>query len=139
MGGSAMNDDLNQGTILLDVTSGLGGFEKDLLVRFGHPVRVCHGPDHGTLCPLLADKGCEDFESAHGVIFELDLDRPQHRAILRRYRDLARADVPIRAVVRPDQAERYAELLRDIEVLTHDPSVAELDGFASEVEAATRA
>ena len=54
------------------------------------------------------------------------------------YRDLARPDVPIRAVVAPDQASRYAEMLRDIEVVTHEPNVAELDGFASEVEAADR-
>jgi hypothetical protein len=133
-----MGNDVNEGTILLDVTSGAGGFDEELLGRLGHAVKVCHGPEQGTLCPLLAGKGCEEFESAHGVIFELDLDRPQHRAILRRYRDLARPDVPIRAVVRPDQAARYAEMLRDIEVVTHEPNVAELDGFASEVEAADR-
>ena len=133
-----MGNDVSEGTILLDVSSGVGGFEEDLLARFGHPVKVCHGPDHGTLCPLLAGKGSADFENAHGVIFELDLDRPQHRAILRRYRDIARPDVPIRVIVRPDQAERYAEILSDIEVLTHESTVAELDGFASEVEAADR-
>ena len=62
----------------------------------------------------------------------------QHRAILRRYRDLARPDVPIRAVIPAGQAERYAALLVDIELLTHDATVADLDGFASEVEAADR-
>jgi hypothetical protein len=126
------------GVILLDVASGTDTFDQDLLERLGHPVRMCHGPDHGTLCPLLAGRGCAEFESAHGVIFELDLDRPQHRAILRRYRELARPDVPIRAVILAGQAERYASLLRDIEVLTHESTVADLDGFASEVEAADR-
>ena len=133
-----MAGDANEGMILLDVTSGRGAFDEDLLGRFGHTVKVCHGPDHGALCPLLAGKGCEDFENAHGVLFELDLDRPQHRTILRRYRDLARPEVPIRAIVTSDQAARYADLLVDIEVLTHDPSVADLDGFASQVEAADR-
>ena len=135
-----MADDSNsgEGTILLDVTTGRGAFDEDLLQRLGHVVKVCHGPEHGSLCPLLAGKGCELFENAHGVLFELDLDRSQHRAILRRYRQLARADVPIRAIVTADQAERYADELVDIEVLTHDPSVADLDGFASEVEAADR-
>lgn len=132
-------DDTTQGTILLDVTSGGGQFDRSLLERFGHPVRVCHGPDHGKLCPLLADKGCEAFEHAHGVIFELDLDRPQHRAIVRRYRELARPDVPIRVIVTTDQAERFADELRDVEVLTHSPTAADLDGFACEVEAADRA
>jgi hypothetical protein len=127
-----------EGTILLDVTAGGGQFDRGLLERFGHPVRVCHGPDHGTLCPLLADKGCDAFENAHGVIFELDLDRPQHRAIVRRYRELARPDVPIRVVVTAEQAVRFAEELQDVEVLTHSPTAADLDGFASEVEAADR-
>ena len=133
-----MANDEGQGLILLDVSSGCGAFDADLLERLGHPVRVCHGPDHGTLCPLLAGRGCEEYESAHGVVFQLDLDRPQHRAILRRYRDLARPDLPIRAIIPADQAERYAALLDDIEVLTHDATVADLDGFASEVEAADR-
>jgi hypothetical protein len=137
-GGGDMAGDANEGMILLDVTSGRGAFDEDLLGRFGHTVKVCHGPDHGALCPLLAGKGCEDFENAHGVLFELDLDRPQHRTILRRYRDLARPEVPIRAIVTSDQAARYADLLVDIGVLTHDPSVADLDGFASQVEAADR-
>jgi hypothetical protein len=133
-----MADAVTDGVILLDVASGAGEFDRDLLARLGHPVRVCHGPDHGTLCPLLSGAGCTDFAEAHGVMFELDLDRPQHRAILRRYRDLARPDVPIRAIVSADQAERYAAMLGDIEVVTHQPTVAELDGFASEVEAADR-
>ena len=47
------------GTILLDVTPGPGEeFERSM------------------------------FESAHGVVFELDLDRPEHRAIVVRYRAL---------------------------------------------------
>jgi len=128
-----------EGMILLDVTAGSGEFDRDMLERFGHVVKVCHGPEHATLCPLLAGKGCEEFTQAHGVIFELDLDRPQHRAILRRYRALARADVPIRVVTSAEQATRYTEELRGIEVVTHDSTVADLDGFAAEVEASERA
>ena len=127
-----------EGMILLDVTAGSGEFDRDMLERFGHVVKVCHGPEHATLCPLLAGKGCEKFRQAHGVIFELDLDRPQHRAIVRRYRELARADVPIRVVTSGEQATRYAEELRGIEVVAHDLTVADLDGFAAEVEAVDR-
>ena len=133
-----MGDESMDGMILLDVTVGSGEFDRDMLERLGHVVKVCHGPDHATLCPLLAGKGCDAFTQAHGVIFELDLDRAQHRAILQRYRELARADVPIRCVTSADQATRYAEELRNIEVVTHDPTVADLDGFAAEVEAADR-
>lgn len=133
-----MVDDARDGMILLDVSAGTGEFDRELLERLGHPVKVCHGPEHATLCPLLAGKGCDEFDQAHGVIFELDLDRPQHRAIVRRYRELARTDVPIRVVASAEQAARYAEELRGIEVLTHDPTVADLDGFAAEVEAGDR-
>ena len=133
-----MAGDAIEGMILLDVTAATGEFDREMLERFGHPVKVCHGPDHATLCPLLSGKGCDDFAQAHGVIFELDLDRPQHRAIVRRYRELARTDVPIRVVASAEQAERYAEELRGIEVLTHPSTVADLDGFAAEVEAADR-
>ena len=127
-----------EGVILIDAMAGSDAFDSDMLERFGHPVRVCHGPDHGGLCPLLAGTGCEDFNDAHGILFELDLDRPQHRAILRRYRDIARPEVPIRVVTTAEQADRHAYMLEDIEVLTHSPTVSDLDGFAAEVEAADR-
>jgi hypothetical protein len=100
---------------------------------------VCHGPHPGELCPLLAGTGCEKFDAAHGIVFELDLDLAQHRAILERYRQLGGAELPIHVVVSPEQAEQYAALLEDIEVWTHAPTVADLDGFAAEVEAADRA
>ncbi len=124
--------------ILLDVPEGAGEVDRDFLERFGHPVRVCHGPHAGELCPLLKTGECEMVDSAHGIVFELDLDRPQHRAILERYQKVVRPDVPIRAVVRPEQAEQYADLLKGVEVWTHDPNVAELDAFAAEVDSAGR-
>lgn len=127
----------NEGVVLLDVSPGDNeSFDAEFLERLGHPALVCHGPDVGSLCPLLGGTGCPKYDAAHGIIFELDLDRPQHRAIVDRYRALARPDLPIRVVVRGDQAERYADLLGDIEVWTHEPNVADLDGFAAEVEAA---
>ena len=128
-----------EGVVLLDVSPGASEvFDADFLERLGHPVLVCHGPDIAAICPLLAGTGCPKFESAHGIVFELDLDRPQHRAIVDRYRTLAGPDLPIRVVVSPEQATRYADMLADIEVWTHLPTVADLDGFASEVEAADK-
>jgi hypothetical protein len=125
--------------ILIDVTPGAEGeFDRSFLERTGHEVVVCHGPDPSALCPLLAGAGCENVDGAHGIIFELDLDRPQHRAILQRYREVTRPDVPIRAVVRSGQRDRYGDLLAPFEVWEHEPTVAELDGFAAEVEAADR-
>jgi hypothetical protein len=128
-----------EGVVLLDVTPGEAeAFDVSFLERTGHPVLVCHGPQVDELCPLLGGHGCSKFETAHWIVFALDLDRPQHREILGRYRAMARPDLPIRAVVRPDQAERYHDLLTDIEVCTHEPTVVDLDGFAAEVEATDR-
>jgi hypothetical protein len=69
-------------------------------------------------------------------VFELDLDRPQHRAILSRYKDSLRSDVPIRVVVRPEQRTRYADVLKGLKVLDHVPVAGDLDGLAAEVAAA---
>jgi hypothetical protein len=127
-----------QGVVLLDVSPGAAGeFDRDSLERMGHPVIVCHGPAD-KLCPLLGGQGCHKFEQAHGVVFKLDLGRAQHRAILRRYQQLARDDMPIRVLVPPTVAEGNADLLAGVEVWTHEPTVADLDGFAAEVEAADR-
>ncbi len=127
------------GMILIDVAAGeAADFDQRFLERNGHKVVMCHGPDHGTLCPILTAAGCSAVEEAHGIVFVLDLDRPQHRAILDRYRDVVRPDVPITAVVRPGQRERYAEVLGRVELWEHDPTAADLDGFAAQVEAAER-
>ena len=124
--------------ILVDIMSDDEDFDRSFLERTGHPVMVCHGPAHATLCPLLTDTGCQMVDDAHGIMFVLDLERPQHRAILHRYREVTRPEVPIRAVVRPGQRDRFASTLEGIELWEHDPTVAELDGFAAEVEAADR-
>ena len=130
--------EVREGVVLLDVLAGDGEFDRSILERLGHPVVTCGGPEAMRLCPILGGEGCDKFEEAHGIVFELDLDRPQHRAIVRRYRELARPDLPIRVVVRPDQQQRYADLLADVQVWDHSPTVADLDGFAAQVEAADR-
>jgi hypothetical protein len=132
-------NDWHEGAVLLDVPPGAAGeFDRAALEGMGHPVRLCHGPSEGTRCPLLRGDGCRLFEQAHGVVFKLDLRVAEHRDIVQRYRALAGPDMPIRVLVSPADAERYGELLRDVEVWTHEPTVADLDGFAAEVEAADR-
>ena len=126
------------GLVLLDAPSCSDvKFDVSFLERNEHPVIVCRGPAVGQLCPLLGSTGCSKYEAAHGVVFELDLDRAQHRAILQRYRGL-NPDIPIRVVVPADQTERFGDVLSDVQMWDHDPTVAELDGFAAEVEAADR-
>lgn len=70
------------------------------------------------------------------MILQLDLDRPQHRVILKRFQKSLDKDVLTAAVIQPDQKERYADILAGMHVRTDEPSVAELDGFAALVEAA---
>jgi hypothetical protein len=128
----------HSGVILLDVPPGGDGeFDASFLERTGHPVVVCHGPADQP-CPLLGGQACPKYDAAHGIVFELDLELAQHRAIIERYRALGRPDLPIRVVVRPDQAERYRDTLAGVELWTREPTVADLDGFAARVEAADR-
>jgi len=129
----------DQGLILVDIPAGdAANFDRGFLERNGHPVVLCHGPDEGTLCPLLAGRGCDWVTDAHGIVFVLDLDVDQHRAILDRYCDVVRDEVPLRVVVKPGQKEKYAELLSRVEVWEHEPTAADLDGLAAEVEAVDR-
>ncbi len=121
--------------ILFDLPEGIPS-DADFLERLGHEVLVCHGPPAKTLCPILKGEGCSIVEAAHGIVFQLDLDRPQHRAILARYKEVVRDDVPIWVVARPDQAIRHSQLLAGLKVLSHSPVAGELDGLAAEVEAA---
>lgn len=124
------------GYILFDVPEGVEPADAEFLERLGHPVKVCHGPAPGKLCPILSGEGCPLASGAHGIVFELDLDRPQHRAILRRYVEVLRSDLPIRVAVRPGQEVQYQKLLRGLKVWSHEPVAGDLDGLVAEVEAA---
>ena len=127
-----------ESVVLLDIPTVGGEFARETLEKLEHPALVCHGPTWGELCPILRDGHCPLVGAAHGIVFALDLERPQHRAILKRYREVVGPDVPIRAVVRPEQVERYQDVLAEVEIWTHEPTVADLDGFAAEVEAVDR-
>jgi hypothetical protein len=124
--------------ILFDVPHGGEPVDRQFLEQLGHRVMVCPGPEEGTVCPILSGEGCELAEGAHGIVFELDLDKAQHRAILRRYKESLRSDVPIRVVVRPGQADKYSDVVKGLKVLDHEPVAGDLDALAAEVEAADR-
>lgn len=125
--------------MILDVTPGdHEGFERHLLEGMGHRVEVCHGPGGHGGCPLVENGSCELVEQAHGVVFKLDLDRPYHRTILEHYRAALGDDTPIAVAVHPGQEQRYAELLGDVYLWNHQPTAADLDGFAARVEAVDR-
>lgn len=122
---------------ILDVTPGdHEGFERHLLESMGHPVMVCHGPESDHTCPLIEQGSCDLVRAAHGVVFKLDLEREYHRQILAAYKRTLPDDVPIAVSLQPGQEETYAALLEGLYVWSHNPNVAELDGFAALVEAA---
>jgi len=128
--------ELPEGTVLLDVTdASYASFAKEFLERTGHEALVCHGPSEG-LCPLLAGAGCEKIDAAHGVVFQFDLDRPEHRTILARYQKILDPEIPIRVVVEHGQDRLYAELLAGTEVWAREPTAGDLDAFAAQVESA---
>jgi len=124
--------------ILVDSPDGQAVFDRDILERMGHGILACHGPDTGTICPILESGHCDLVDDAHGVIFQLDLDQANHRDILRRYVDELDPGIPLRVKVRQGQDERYADLLDGMEVWTEEPSVTDLDAFSSRVEAYER-
>lgn len=121
-------------TILVDAPEGVF-VDLGFLENLGHPVLLCHGPGDGA-CPIIETGHCTMAEQAHGIVFMLDLDQPEHREILARYRDLLRPDLPIAVVVSdPSQAITYAELLTGFRVWDHSPAAGDLDALAAEVEA----
>jgi hypothetical protein len=125
--------------VLLDVLPGVDSdFDESFLARNGLSVSVCSGPGDSESCPLVEGHGCRKFEEANGVVFALDLDRLEHRAVIERYQELARDGTPIRVVLSPEQADRYRDELKGVEVWTHEPTAAELDGFAARIEAVVR-
>lgn len=129
--------DVDAGAILIDVVDAASeAFEAEWLERAGHQVMVCHGPGEGR-CPLLVGSGCELVDSAHGIVFHLDLDNPKHRAILRKYQMVISPEVPISVVTTPELQLRFPDLLDGVRVLTHEPSAGELDAFSAEVTASS--
>lgn len=121
--------------VLFDIPIGEKPVDSEFLVRLGHPVETCHGPDGEHTCPLVEGKGCPLAENAHGVVFELDLERPEHQEILAKYKEGLREDIPIRVSVQPGQEQKFAPLLKGVKVWTHTPVAGDLDAFAAEVEA----
>ncbi len=126
--------------IHFDVPHGDAEQHAELMERLGHPATVCHGPAENEICPILKAEGeCPLINAAHGVVFEFNLDREHHRDILQRYLEVIDEDVPVRVIAEPAVAARYPELLRGVDVWTHEPTAGELDGFAALVEAADEA
>lgn len=107
-------------------------WEQDFITRLEDHVVGCRGPRGEGRCPILNGRHCSKIEEADGVLFQLDLDRDDHRSILTLYKETL--DVPIRVVCTLDQEERWHELLADVEVVAPPIGPSALDAFAAEVE-----
>jgi hypothetical protein len=129
---------MDAGSVILIDAPEDSPIDVSFLESLGHTVIMCHGPPHGTLCPILAGDECPKAGAAHGVIFQLDLDRPQHRAILAKYQEVLPDEVPIRVATTAASAHRHAALLAGVQVWIHEPAVGDLDGFAALVETVDR-
>ena len=107
-------------------------WEQDFIGRLEDHVIGCRGPRNEGGCPILRGDHCSKIRAADGVLFQLNLDRPDHRAILWRYKKLL--DVPIRVVCTKEQEEKWSLLLADVEVVNPPVGPAALDAFSAEVE-----
>ena len=107
-------------------------WEEDWLERQDVDVVRCGGPHAPGDCPLLEGKACGKIAKADGILFQLNLERPDHRQILKTYSEML--DIPIRAVVSEADRDQYRDLLTEVEVVTPPMGPAGLDAFAAEVE-----
>ena len=107
-------------------------WEQDFIGRLEDHISTCSGPHREGACPILNGKHCPLIHDADGILFQLDLDREDHREILALYQQ--ELDVPIRVVCTPEQRERWGPLLQGVEVMTRPVGPAALDAFAAEIE-----
>jgi hypothetical protein len=121
-------------SIILDVNPDPDAlqWEEDWLERQDVDVVRCGGPHTPGDCPLLEGKACGKIVKADGILFQLNLERSDHRQILKTYSETL--DIPVRAVVSEADRDRYRDLLAEVEVVTPPMGPAALDAFASEVE-----
>ena len=120
-------------TVLVDCRSELS-WETDLLRQRGHDVVYCPGSPLGASCPILGGDFCAKVAAASGVIFDLDLDRAEHRAILAKYRGLLGPEIPIRVLIREDQVAAYPELFEPVQMWIERPTPADVIEFAAALE-----
>jgi DNA-binding NtrC family response regulator len=84
----------------------------------GYSVTHCGGPDaiRGRVCPLVTGEPCPWVDAADVVVHDLDLDRPEHREILRTLRR-THPDTPIVLELPEATARQHACLLASCRVI----------------------
>jgi hypothetical protein len=92
--------------------SGVGFAMQELLKNAAFDVQYCGGPDRlrGHRCPLVTEGRCSLVEGADVVVHSLNLDRPDHAAVLQGIRDL-HPDTPVVVEVPTPVMEKHADLL----------------------------
>lgn len=103
--------------------------ETELFASLGVSASRCLGPNTSAGCPLLVGRACKTVDAATTILFQLDLDTPNHRLLLRAYRD--NPDRRIVAVVSPEERDRWAGELGGLELIVGPPRVSDLRGVAA--------
>jgi hypothetical protein len=84
----------------------------------GLTVSICGGPDAlpGRVCPLVGGKSCPMVDAADVVVHDLDLDKAEHRAVLRTLRRV-HSDTPVVLELPQSTARDHAVLLDGCHVI----------------------
>ena len=84
----------------------------------GFSVSMCGGPDAlpGRVCPLVGGTSCPMVDAADVVVHDLDLDRAEHRAVLRTLRRV-HAATPIVLELPQSTARDHAALVEGCHVI----------------------
>jgi len=90
----------------------VGYATQKLLIDEAFDVQYCGGPDllRRQRCPLVTEGRCALVDGADVVVHSLNLDRPDHAAVLRRMREL-HPDTPVVVEVPTPVLEKHADLL----------------------------
>lgn len=88
----------------------------------------CLGPDTSAACPLLAGEACPKAAGVDLILFQLDLSSPDHRKILRAYRDDHPAKVI--AVVSAQEQLWWGSELEGVELIVGPPRISDLGALA---------
>lgn len=117
---------------------GIGYSMERLLIERGYDVAVCEGPDcnQARRCPLVATGECDLAANADVIVHSLNLDRPDHAAVLQALRERCPGARIVVEIPTPSIA-RHQELLEGCSILRFPATRTTLNN-AVEVAVASR-
>lgn len=88
----------------------------EALIEAGLDPLVCGGPGAGHGCPVFDGAPCALIERADAVVYDLDLDRPDDRLVLRSL-VTEHEGLPIASERTTEEVRRHGEALRPVTVV----------------------